>query len=336
MERGPIYIAGLERSGTSLIYALLASHPNIAMFRRTYMWTYFYDRYGDLAQPENFERCLAAMMRYKRLLVLKPDPERIRREFRQGEPTYARLFALLGEHYAERAGKPRWGDKSLNTERYADPIFAAYPSARILHMIRDPRDRYASALARWKISRGGAGAATAMWLWSVGMAQRNQVRHPDRYQVIRYETLAARPEETLRQICAFIGEEYDPAMLTLEGAETFRDKGGNSSYGSRAQGVISTSSIGRFRKVLAKHEIAFMQTYAGAEMLAYGYDPDPVRLRPGERAFYAVGSWPLNMARMIAWRARESIQNRVGRNLPSYRIVADPASRPLDPTGSTR
>ena len=35
MSQGPIYIAGLERSGTSLIYALLASHPNIAMFRRT-------------------------------------------------------------------------------------------------------------------------------------------------------------------------------------------------------------------------------------------------------------------------------------------------------------
>ena len=35
MERGPVFVAGLERSGTSLIFALLASHPNIAMTRRT-------------------------------------------------------------------------------------------------------------------------------------------------------------------------------------------------------------------------------------------------------------------------------------------------------------
>ena len=125
MDHGPIFIGGLERSGTSLIYALLASHPNIAMTRRTNLWTYFYNQYGDLGRRDNFERCLNAMLHYKRLVVLKPDPERLRQEFWQGEPTYGRLFALLEQQYADRVGKSRWGDKSLNTERYAEPIFAA-------------------------------------------------------------------------------------------------------------------------------------------------------------------------------------------------------------------
>ena len=119
-EHGPIFIAGPERSGTSLIYALLASHPNIAMSRRTNLWTHYFNQYGDLNSDANFERCLSMMMRYKRLRKLNPDPERIRREFQQGERTYSRLFALLEEHFAEQLGKPRWGDKSLNTERYAD------------------------------------------------------------------------------------------------------------------------------------------------------------------------------------------------------------------------
>lgn len=326
MDQGPIYIAGLERSGTSLLYALLASHPNIAMFRRTYMWTYFYERYGDLARPENFERCLGAMMRYKRILALQPDFVQIRRLFAQGEPSYGRLFALFGEQYAARAGKGRWGDKSLNTERHADAIFAAYPTASILHLIRDPRDRFASARARWKVSRGGAGAATAMWLWSVQLAQRNQARFPERYRVVRYETLAAQPEQTLRAICALIGEEYAPAMLSLEGAELFRDQGGNSSYGRRDQGVISTSSIGRYRTVLARGEIAFIQTYAGHAMGAYGYASEPVELSTGARLRYAVGERPLNLARLLAWYAREAYQSRVGRSLPSYRIVAAPGA----------
>ena len=51
----PIFLAGPDRSGTSLIYALLASHPNISMVRRTNMWRYFYNRYGDLHNPQNFE-----------------------------------------------------------------------------------------------------------------------------------------------------------------------------------------------------------------------------------------------------------------------------------------
>ena len=57
---GPIFIGGVERSGTSLLYALLASHPNIAMTRRTNMWPYFYKLYGNLAKPENLDRLLSA------------------------------------------------------------------------------------------------------------------------------------------------------------------------------------------------------------------------------------------------------------------------------------
>lgn len=334
MSEGPIYIAGLERSGTSLIYALLASHPNIAMFRRTYMWTYFYNRYGDLAQPENFERCFAAMQRYKRILVLEPDFARIKAVFLQGERSYARLFTLFGEQYAARAGKARWGDKSLNTERYAEPIFAAYPSARIIHMIRDPRDRYASALARWKVSRGGAGAATAMWLWSASMARRNQQRHPDRYRVLRYETLAAKPEATLRELCAFLGEPYAPEMLTMESAGYLTDKGGNSSYGQRERGVISTSSVGKFRKVLGPGEIVFMQRFAGREMRSYGYELEPIRLTGGEAARYAAAGLPLNVARMLAWYGREELENRVGRRLPAYRIVPEAPARPQEVPGA--
>lgn len=323
MNRGPVFIGGLERSGTSLIYALLASHPNIAMTRRTNLWAYFYDRYGDLGKPANFERCFTTLMHYKRVLVLNPDPDRLRREFLQGEPTYARLFSLIEEHYADRVGKPRWGDKSLNTERYADPIFAAYPTARILHMIRDPRDRYASAVTRWKVKRGGIGAGTAMWLSSVHLAKRNQQRYPEQYRIVRYETLAFRPVETLRDICAFIGEDYSPAMLGMEGAETFRDEGSNSSYGQIAPGVISTKSIGRYRKVLSRQEIAFAQAQARSDMLALDYTLDSIEFSGRERLQYVGWDWPLNWARKIAWNTQDAVRDRVGRNVPSYRLVPD-------------
>ncbi len=323
MKRAPIFIAGLERSGTSLIFALLASHPNIAMTRRTNMWTYFYDQYGDLSRPENFERCLSMMMRYKRLVKLNPDADRLREAFWQGEPTYANLFALLEEQYAERLGKQRWGDKSLNTERYADPIFAAYPEARVLHMVRDPRDRYASVQARWKSRRGGVGAGTAMWLSSIDLAQRNQSKYPARYMIVRYETLAAKPEETLRKICDFVDEPYTEQMLTMRGAESFREQGSNSSYGQRKPGVISTDSIGRFRKVLSPRQIAFIQNKAGEKMLTFDYPPESVQLSLQDRFLFTFTDWPVNQARLLAWRARYFINNQTGRALPDYRIVSE-------------
>jgi hypothetical protein len=100
-------LAGLERSGTSLIFALLASHPNIAMTRRTNLWTHFYGQYGDLADDANLDRCLDMMMRYRRLQILEPDRDQLEAAFRSGPRTYAELFARL-EEYAARLGKPRW------------------------------------------------------------------------------------------------------------------------------------------------------------------------------------------------------------------------------------
>ena len=324
MQDNPVYVAGLERSGTSLMYALLASHPRIAMTRRTNMWTHFYNQYGDLADETNFERCLASMMTYKRLLKLQPDPERIRREFQQGPATYGRLFGLLEEHFAEAAGKPRWGDKSLNTERYAEAIFEAFPRARILHMMRDPRDRFASSLKRWGPTPGGVGFGTAMWLSSLEMAQANMARFPRNYMIVRYETLAGQPEDTLRQISDFIDEPYAPEMLSMDDADSF--SGSNSSYDlERPRGVISTSSIGRYRKVLTARQIAFMDAHAAQGMVAMGYQPDGAPLARRDRLTLALADTPLNKARMIYWRAREALRDRRGRPVPSYRIVENSA-----------
>src|SRR5512146_2136046 len=108
MSDRPIFIAGPDRSGTTLLFALLASHPNISMVRRTNMWRYFHRRYGDLQDPENLERRLAHMLRYNRIQTfLKPDEQRIRQEFAEGKRSYGHLFALFHQQHAESLGKRR-------------------------------------------------------------------------------------------------------------------------------------------------------------------------------------------------------------------------------------
>jgi hypothetical protein len=323
LRPGPIFIGGVERSGTSLLYALLASHPNIAMTRRTNLWPFFYQQYGNLANPDNLDRLLTAWKTYRRVWVLHPDLEALRKEFYRGETSYERLFTLLWEQFAVQMGKPRWGDKSLNTERYADVIFDAYPGARILHIVRDPRDRFASALKRWKVIRGGVGSGTGMWLDSVRTGYRNMRRYPNQYRFVRYESLAAQPEKIMREICDFIGENYDPAMLTMRGAENFRDEGGNSSFEQREPGTISTSSVGRYHKYLSPRWIAYMQTIAGREMKSLDYALDNIHLSGRERLIFASVDLPLNAMRLTAWRWREAYRDRVGRPIPASRLVMD-------------
>lgn len=312
----PIFIAGADRSGTTLMFALLSSHPDVSMVRRTNMWRYFHHRYGDLGDRGNLDRCLGDMVRYRRMRHLQPDIDRVRREFLGGAPTYGRLFALFHEHNARRAGKSRWGDKSLHTEHYADRVFSEFPGARILHMVRDPRDRYASVRQRHERNRSRVGAATGRWLASIRAGRRNQRFYPDRYLLVRYEDLARHPEATLRRVCAFVDLEYSPRMLSMAGAPEHRDRGGNSSFRDLEPGAVSTRAIGRFRAALSAPELAFIQLVARRELAAAGYGTVAVDLAgPARARFYAV-DLPVHLARMVGWMALAQLRRRRGVRVP--------------------
>jgi hypothetical protein len=320
----PIFVAGPDRSGTTLIYALLASHPNISMVRRTNMWRYFYGRYGDLSISDNFERCLNDMVHYNRMRHLKPNAERIRNEFWLGKPSYGRLFALFHRHNAERVGKLRWGDKSLHTEHYADKIIAEFPNAKIIHMARDPRDRYASIMKRHAESKSRPGATTGRWLFSMRVAKRNLDKYPDNYMLLRFEELASDPEETMQKVCRFIGEEFTTELLSMEGAGDYRERGGNSSFENHGRGVISTSPIGRFRKVLSDYEVRYIQLFARDFMDRFGYSLEPVQLSGVDQAKFYLEFLPVNMVRMLGWLTLSTLTIKRGERIPSFRLSTNP------------
>jgi len=322
----PIFIAGPDRSGTSLLFALLASHPNISMVRRTNMWRYFHERYGDLSQTDNFERCLSDMTRYNRMKHLKPDGERIRREFLKGKANYGRLFALFHLHYAERIGKPRWGDKSLHTEHYADRIFREYPNAKIIHITRDPRDRYASVRKRHGRDTPRMGGSTGRWLFSMNRAIKNKRRYPNQYKIICFEDITRDPEETMREVCAFIGEEFAPEMLTMSGAAEHTNVGGNSSFERIEPGKISRKPVGRYRDVLSNLEILYIQIFSGKFMEQFGYQCDQIHLSAGELLRFYGHFLPSNLVRMVGSMLLTTNKIIRGEPIPHSRLLAENAS----------
>jgi hypothetical protein len=326
---GPVILTGPDRSGTTLIYAIMGSHPKVHMVRRTNEWRFFYRRYGDLADRANLERCVHDLVRYRRIAKLEPDADRLLRDFASGGPaTYGRLFSLLHEQLAERAGKPRWGEKSLHTEHHAAEVFREYPDAKILHMLRDPRDRYASAAKRHGRDVHRAHAATGRWLGSTRAGLRNQQRWPDRYRVVRYEDLARRPEATVREVCAFFGLDFEPEMLLMGAEPEHRDLGGNSSFGDVAPGTISTAAIGRYRDVLSPSEVRFVEAMAGRLMRTVGYEPEHPALE-GAGLRYVAWYLPLNAARMVAWMTLMRL--RRGRHVPAHGMTTEEAAAAKQP-----
>lgn len=297
----PFLIGGADRSGPGLLGELLEGHRSLAISRRTNLWTFYLDRYGDLSEPENLDRCLGAMLSYTRIRAMNPDRARLTAEFLAGDDhTYFRLFSLLGRHYAESVGKSRWGDKSLNSERDAARVLAAYPGAVMIHVMRDPRDRHASMVHHRGGRRGGVFGSTAVWRHSARLAAKNTDRFPGRYLVVRYEDLVADPESTLREICELVGEPFDPDMLAV-------DLGG----GRRSRRELSSGSIGRYEADVPAQEVALMERVLGSEMARLGYRPTTGRnLRWSERLRLEILDRPAAAIFLNLWRPWSAIRRR--------------------------
>ncbi|CAN5856403.1 hypothetical protein BH23CHL8_BH23CHL8_19140 [soil metagenome] len=273
---GPVYIGGLSRSGKTLMGSILGSHSRLAIPEHgSNLWAYFHGQFGDLADDANMERAISTLLRYRHVVLLSPDEQRIRAEAAAGPRTYGHLFSLFLAHYAEARGKPRWGEHSGLVEAHADRVFEAFPDARIVQMIRDPRDRHEASARLFPRGRGQVGAATAWWSASAGLAERNLRRYPDAYRVLRYEDLVNAPEETVRVVCDFIAEPFEPAMLEMGEAPEYAEMlGRRNEARSATSGLIVPDHVGGFRGVLPDREVAFIEAHAGTLMRRHGYALD--------------------------------------------------------------
>ncbi|GIU90020.1 MAG: hypothetical protein KatS3mg010_1119 [Acidimicrobiia bacterium] len=281
----PIFIGGLSHSGKTQLRIALGAHPDLCLTRRTYLWTRYFGRFGDLAVDANLERCLDALVADPQVARLAPDRDALRAELLDGPRRYARLFGLVHRHHAERLGKRRWGEQLGSVERFAAAIFEEYPDARMVHMIRDPRTRFDETGAAHR--RGKVGWETALWVSSAELAERNEARFAPNYQVIRYETLAARPVETVSEVCSFIGEE--PLPPVLESAARLRFD---------PDPPPARSFVERRRRFAS----SFASTYARAHLTALRYEADGPRLGAGEQMAFLFVDRPLNVTTMAAWR----------------------------------
>ena len=297
---GPIYIAGVSYSGKTQMRLMLSAHPNIVVTRRTYMWRKYYNRFGDLSDPQNFERCLDAILDSKHIQSLDPNPERIRQEFQQGKPGYARLFAIIHRQFAESLGKKRWGDQQGALENEAALIFAYEPNAYIIHLVRNPLDRIEESVSTSAHRRGKIGWETSFWQRSSQLALSNLKHFPQRYMVVHCERLFSDPETTLRDVCDFLGEDFYPEMLMVAGLADMGVKVPEQ-FVKREQAADSKKR--QVPNMLSLTERSFIQSQVRSEMSVFGYPNVNQRLPFASALKYAFLDYPMNLAGSVLWEA---------------------------------
>jgi len=106
-------------------------------------------------------------------------------------------------------------EKTPSNSLCVDLISRVCPDARLLHIVRDPRDVMASlrdAARGWGADWAPASSAAAarMWLQHYDGA-RTAVACGDRYMELRYEDLRKDPEKLLSRVLDFLGLPDPPS-----------------------------------------------------------------------------------------------------------------------------
>jgi hypothetical protein len=124
------------------------------------------------------------------------------------ESTVRAFFEL----YAEREGKPRWGDKTPSYVKRMKQIEGAIPEAHFIHMIRDGRD---AALSRFKrLLKEPPPIETVAGRWRKKIeAAREDAGGLSRYMEVQYEDLVRDTEGELRRVCEFIDLPWEDEVL---------------------------------------------------------------------------------------------------------------------------
>lgn len=277
-QKPPIFIVGSQRSGTTMLRLMLNAHPHIAVPHESGFITPVYRKlaeFGDLADPANRRRLLEEIGRNPHVQrgQLIVDAEAV---LAAPASDYRGVVDAIFSGFAASKGKQRWADKTPSYTEDIDIVRTVFPDCKIVHIVRDGRD---VALSHKGLNWGSTNVVrlAQSWQWKVTIAHKvGAVIAPDYFE-IRYEDLVREPETVLRQICDFVDEPFDEAMLNY--SETAKAEVPTESLQWHEKSVRppDPGQAERWRQGLSEAERALFEQTAGETLAMFGY---PLENRP--------------------------------------------------------
>jgi hypothetical protein len=268
VSRAPIFIGGMFKSGTTLLRAMLGQHSAIASGLETYWFDWNWAQRDSTEMRRTLERLAGyfdmSADAVTALASSAPSPE-------------AFLSTLMDE-LARKGGKPRWAEKTPGNIAHIDRIWKGWPDAQVVHIIRDPRDIFASLVEAKKWD--SVAEFAERWTATIGRCERllAELRPgAQSYLAIRYEDLIGAPESTMRRVVDFLRERWEPQVGSFSGRQEDFDKvlqatGKASTTLERLKEPLTGERVGIWPQVLSPAQLAAIQQAVAARGFADLYD----------------------------------------------------------------
>lgn len=274
----PVFIVGAPRSGTTMLQYRLRNLPSISLpTGESHFFVPLYqnrDKFGDLSRIENIRTVLQAMYKQSREFLetdlhgMQFDLETLASELHaSGHHTLPAVISGLFEKNARGEGKTRWGDKTPYYVMHMTKLLEWFPKAQFVHLIRDGRDVALSLFGRRNDFYVYNAYFAAEYWESYIQKGREQGRRlpPDQYLELRYEDLLAAPENTMRILCEFLGENYSEEMFAVSPVD---DPGKT----PLVHKPLKADNAGKWRDKMTTAQIHAFESVAGNTLRGLGYE----------------------------------------------------------------
>lgn len=220
-DLSPIFIVGMPRSGTKLIREILNNNENIFLPQaETIFIPYLVNKYGfipDFLSEKNRARVIDDLSKSSYCYNMAITKSQLYKDsFLEvlKSNCWAIIFRyILNDLVNNNKNKVLFGDKTPIYINHLKLLSKIYSKAKILHIIRDPRDQALSSRNIWKktLSRNAQN-----WRDSIVKCRMSVKKYKINYLEIKYEDLINSPELIMQRVCNYIGCSYNKSMLIFK------------------------------------------------------------------------------------------------------------------------
>jgi hypothetical protein len=281
-----VFVIGCGRSGTTLLYHMILSAGNFAVYRtESNVINLLEPRFGDLSSARNKRRLLEAWYNSRLYTLSGLDKEDIAKKVMARVRNGGDFLRTIMEEMARQQGVERWAECTPEHILHLPRIKETIPNALIIHIIRDGRDVALSTDKLGYIRRlpwdkkPSVMVSGLYWEWMVNTGRRDGRLLGGDYTEVRFEDLVTNPRGTLARLGQFIEHDLDYDRIQQAGIGSVSEP--NSSFKSGSGEEFNP--VGRWKSGYSAENLAMLEGLIGRTLQELGYSLECAQRDPAEQ-----------------------------------------------------
>ena len=274
-NKRPVFVLGSPRSGTTLLYHMILSAGNFAVYRtESNVFNLLGPRFGDLSVRRNREALMKVWLGSKLFTRSGLDARTIEKKVLEECRNTGDFLRIVMQEIANKQGVERWADCTPDHLLYLREIRKEMPEALVIHILRDGRDVALSLDKQrwirpfpWDKSKSVL-VSGLYWQWIVNRGREYGRTLGADYMEIHFEDLIQNPRPVLAQLGQFIDHDLDYDRIRKVGIGSVSDP--NTSFQPESGGQ-DFNPVERWRKSLSANQLAACENLVGETLVSLGY-----------------------------------------------------------------